>query len=151
MIKRLYGWNLAAIAAVFSILLLGQSAFATPMDDGIKAYNAKNYRAALTHFGNAGRLKPTDPTVYYYLGLCYQGMRQTALARQNFEWVAANAGNSQIGAQAQMALAQLNKSNPGQGTSTVQITMSPGATATASGPSEPIVGRLKILEFWTSW
>lgn len=146
-----HGWSLA-LSVLLGLTFCAPSVLAGPLEDGIKAYNAKQYKQALGYFGAAGRQAPGNPQVYYYLGLCYQGMHQYALARQHFEWVANNCGSTPVGIQARTALNQVNKLSPGSAQSggSVSSAGGGGAQQSASGfpaPSQPVSGRLRVLEF----
>ncbi len=150
MIDRARYWKKLSLGVACALLIGTQSVLAGPLEEGKKAYAAKRYSDALKYFGEAGRQTPSNPEIYYYLGLTYEGMHQYGMARQNLQWVAGAAGNSAIGVQAQQALAQLEKTHPapaGQ-QSQMQVQQSLGQAA-ATRPQ--IAGRLRVYEFWTKW
>lgn len=154
MIGRVGYWEKLGVALSCALLIGAQAVLAGPLDDGKKAYAARRYSEALTYFGQAGRQTPSNPEVYYYLGLTYQGMHQYAMARQNFQWVAGAAGNSPIGMQAQQALAQLDKTHPapaGQQTAQTQQAQMQASGQSSAAAGQQIAGRLTVYEFWTSW
>lgn len=152
MVERSHHWKKLSMGLSLTLIVGTQAVLAGPIDEGKKAYAAKRYSEALNYFGQAGRQTPSNPEVYYYLGLTYQSMHQYTMARQNFQWVAGAAGNSAIGLQAQQALAQLEKTHPapaGQHSPGQQAQQAAGQPGGATGPQ--IAGRLKVYEFWTSW
>lgn len=134
----------------------------------MKAYKAGNYKEALKHFADQGAKSPADPTLHYYIGLCYQGMNQTALAIREFEWVTARAPSAPIGKQAHQALVQLVKyktqSSPqaagtaltlSQRADGTVVAANPLANATANAAPTASVARvarkLKVYDFYTDW
>jgi hypothetical protein len=56
--------------------------------DGMRAYGAHLYPQALAIFSTASRKNYGDAKLHYYMGLCYQRMNQSLLARQQYQWVA---------------------------------------------------------------
>jgi tetratricopeptide (TPR) repeat protein len=125
---------------------------------GVAEYNAHHYKVALGYFANAARANPRDYNSYYYLGLCYQGLNQMTMARQNFEWVARSCPNPTLRTQAMQAASQIAdhaaanaaRQQTGSGLDpgyTVALTMQQAAPAANSGPK--ITGRLQVVEWYT--
>ncbi len=144
-----------ASIAVASCLFVATSVTAAPgsFESGVQAYKARQYSVAMNHFNAAAATSPNDVTLHYYMGLCYQGMNQIALAKQQYEWVAASGGNSVIANNARTALQQLSAYRGGAqptGRSTAGTVGGEQPTLLASaGPKAS--GRLKVIEFYTDW
>lgn len=145
-------WFLLLLA--FSSLFPAWSAPPPGFREDVAAYNAKQYRQALTYFAQAGQAAPTDPMLHYYMGLTYQGLNQMTLARQQYEWVVACKSNPALSQQASSALQNLSRYQPSRAgsvsTAPATGTRSPSSSH-SSGPVTPISGRLKILYFSTDW
>jgi thioredoxin-like negative regulator of GroEL len=137
---------------------------ATPMDQGMKEYKAGNYKEALKHFANQGAKAPADPTLHYYIGLCYQGLNQSALAIREFEWVSARAPSAPIGKQAHQALVQLvkYKSQTSPQAAGTALTLSQRADGTVVAANQTtnvastasvarVARKLKVYDFYTDW
>jgi len=140
--------------AFLAVLFIQPAAESRSADfsDGITAYNSQQYSSALSHFSRAAQAAPADPTIRYYLGLCYQGMNQTDLACAQYEWVA-RVSSGVLRTQASAALANLqkhvsNRNREGSSPDTRRANTSANGTK-SSGTT--VRGRLKILEFYTDW
>ncbi len=128
-------------------------------DQGVQLYNSRQYARALSQFQQAARVAPQDAATHYYMGLCYQCLNQVALATQQYQWVASTSRNPSLRSQSQAALAQLshyqaNRSYSGSGVtaaSSQNASTRQPAPAAAGAQKPRASGRLKILEFWTSW
>lgn len=150
-------WTAVALAIVCSSSPL--SAAPAAFADGVKAYNARQYSVALGYFGEAARTAPSDPSVHYYMGLCYQGTNQMSQARQQYEWVATQGSNPALRGQALAALGQLSQYKKtwqsSNGTSAASNSLRsvapPPKTAGGNSPPPPMVGKMQILEFYTDW
>lgn len=59
----------------------------TLLNAGIKSYNDKDLKGALERFNRVVQENPDLPTAYYYRGLTYLGMNQSAEAKADFEKV----------------------------------------------------------------
>jgi thiol-disulfide isomerase/thioredoxin len=122
--------------------------------NALRSYNAHQYSAALDQLCAVEKSAPSDASVHYYKGLCYQAMNQMSLAKQEYSWVAAyGAGSWKTNAQA--ALQNLQKypksyqsSNSSYGARTGGTT---AATTASTGADSGLKGRLKILEFSAVW
>jgi hypothetical protein len=150
-------WPHAIAAVFFTLVLTAPVGLSAPAgyDQGVQAYKSRQYNVALGFFSNAARSAPADPAVHYYMGLCYQGMNQMTLAKQQYEWVAGYGSNAQLRSQAQAALGQLSKystSYAGSSSSPVVAMAGSHGGGGQSAPSGPkLSGRLQILEFYTDW
>jgi len=151
-------WTAVAFAIVCSSSPL--SAAPSGFAEGVKAYNARQYSVALGHFNAAARTAPRDPSVHYYMGLCYQGTNQMSLARQQYEWVASQGANPGLRGQALAALGQLanyktswQSSNTSAATATSLRNFTPPSKVSGGSNSPPkaMVGRLHVMEFYTDW
>lgn len=160
--------NRTALALlVFAAITCG-SALATPpaantsaLDLAIADYKAKHFAVALSKFREIVGKSPTNDSARYYMALCYQGMNQMSLARQQYEWVASN-GREPLRSYAQSGLTQISKfpnsySSASSSVSSVAGTPSLTSAARASSPTRTaalapkISGKLKVLEFSTTW
>ncbi len=140
------------------------AAFALPsqFDQAVQEYKAKHFAIALGKFKELSAKSPADGNARYYMALCYQGMNQMSLAKQQYEWVANN-GRDPLRSYAQSGLIQLSKfpSSYSSSASSLSTLASSGpsltAAARASSPTRgaavapKISGKLKVLEFSTSW
>ncbi|HEY9792988.1 MAG TPA: hypothetical protein V6D22_21480 [Candidatus Obscuribacterales bacterium] len=113
---------------------------------GVQAYNAHQYKQALSYFSNAERGVPTSPEVHYYLGLCYQSLNQMSLARQQYQWVVQQADNPTLRGEATAALQQITRY---VASSPTQHSELPKQATLPSGPK--LNGRLQVMEFYADW
>lgn len=118
--------------------------------DGVKSYQARRYNEALSKFGSAEQKSPTDATIHYYMGLCYQGMNQMGLARQEYAFVASRATGA-LQRQAQYGLSNLSRYQSGSAVASTASASGASKSNTAGAPEAKFKGRLKIYEFTTSW
>jgi thiol-disulfide isomerase/thioredoxin len=114
---------------------------------GVSAYQQHQYKIALNKFSCAAAQSPRDPVTHYYLGLCYQGMNQMSLARQEFAYVA-NFGSGPLRTQAAAALQNLGHYQTTFSSASAAL---PGRAAPPAAPANRIQGRLKVLDFCASW
>lgn len=153
-------------ATLLSILacLAFEAQAATPYAQAISDFQARKYAQALSGFQNASRSNPSDPLCHYYMALCYQYMNQVGLACKEYQWVASNSRDLKLKAQAQAGLTQLSRYQSqraqsgssstgakGAGTNSNLRSGSAGPGAQAQASSSFARGRLKVLEFSTSW
>jgi tetratricopeptide (TPR) repeat protein len=147
------------------LLLIATLAYAMPVfaaapgfAEGVRAYNTRQYRQALTYFQQAARVAPTDPLIHYYLGLSYQGINQMTLAKQEYAYVA-QSSNRQIAAQASTALTNLSSyrtaysgsGHSGSASSSTALASSIQPSSGSSSSPVKISGRLQILYFTADW
>lgn len=86
------------------------NAYSARLSQGIGLFNQKHYDKALPVLKKAVRDNPLDANGHYYLGLCYQELKQNSLARQHFQWVVdAGKSNLKLKRNAQIALDHLSK------------------------------------------
>ena len=117
----------------------------------MKSYGARRYSEAINQFGAAEKQYPTDPSIHYYMGLCYQAQNQMSLAKQEFAWVGQN-GSGVLRNQANTALQNISRYTSQTSTEVAVAPANDGFTATKVPKIEKkFQGRLKVLEFSTSW
>ena len=138
----------------FVLLCLGiasTEAIAAPagFDDAVRAYSSRQYAAALSRFQQVARTAPSDALTHYYMGLCYQGLNQFSMAKQQYEWVYAVSKDSGLRTSCSQALSQLGRYQ------SQKITGYAGSSfgSPAGGRSSAVraSGRLKVIEFYTDW
>lgn len=97
----------AALGLALAIWLGGSPSFADPVfDAGVKLYSAKNYRGAAQQFEKALQAQPTNPNLLYYCALSHYMSNNGARARQLFQYLSDNFGNTQQGQLARSVLAR---------------------------------------------
>lgn len=154
MIDRSLLNRLFALSVTIMCLVSAAPAQAGGLNNGIELYNAGKYGQALPVLEAAVRANPYDPAGHYYLGLCYQGLKQSSLARQHFQWVAANSRDQTLRAYAEKAMGSYV---PPKASGSLSTTAAPSASssgaaaATASEARAKQLGRCKVLMFETSW
>lgn len=119
-------------------------------DQAVQNYKAKRYSQAIAGFQTFSQANPSDAMSHYYMALCYQGMNQMALAKQQYEWVSANARDPNLRSYAATGLSGLGKIKstftPSNSGPVIPASFSrPGSGAVS------IAGRLKVIEFYTEW
>ena len=126
-----------------------------PQAEGTRLYNQRQYNAALAQFGSAMRSDPNNPLLHYYVALCYQGMNQMSLARQQYEWVASASRDATLRAQASAALSNLSRYKTSSGSSSGMAIGQGGPVIASAGVSHSggskLKGRLKVFDFYTDW
>lgn len=156
--------SLGLLVAMVSVLS-STPAFGAPpgFDDGVKAYNSRQYSNALARFQQVARSAPSDALNRYYMGLCYQGLNQFALAKQQYEYVYATSRDSSLRASCSRALSGLGRYQSQKSSGSVSSTQatsgkSPGNFGDAlafdplnRGPAVKASGRLKVIEFYADW
>lgn len=78
----LLGLALAGTSSGFISLLPCHSQANTDYLEGTRLYASKQYRAALVKFQQTLKAYPNDGSTYYYMGVCYQQLRDTANAKR---------------------------------------------------------------------
>lgn len=129
--------------------------------DGIRLYNEKHYKEALTRFEEVDRARgSTDATAHYYMGLCCVGLKLNERAIQHFRQAANYAGDPQMKEMAEKGMNALKRAAPPP--STVQSRhgdagmpepsdSSSSSTETSSSSSTKLSAPIKkIVEFYCS-
>lgn len=117
-------------------------------EQAVQLYKSRQYASALAGFQAVLKTYPRDASTHYYMALCYQGMNQVSLARQQYEWVAAS-NDPTLRSFASSGLAQLQKF---PSTYSGAIAAAPTNLASRIASAAPRVnGRLKVIEFYTDW
>jgi thioredoxin-like negative regulator of GroEL len=122
-------------------------------------FQAKHYAQALNGFQTVSRANPTDANSHYYMALCYQYMNQVAQATKEYQWVATYSRDARLKAQAQAGLAQMGRYQSARSTQVASASVgsssaSGGSSASAMQSSKPSPysrGKLKVIEFNTTW
>lgn len=140
-----------ALLSVVCLLPLAVGAAPAGFDDGVKAYNARQYANALARFQQAARVAPTDPLTHYYMGLSYQGLNQFSLAKQQYEYVYATSKNNGLRASCSAALASLSRYQSQKITGSGYAIASASAGRAGGGGGVRASGRLKVIEFYADW
>jgi tetratricopeptide (TPR) repeat protein len=70
-----------------AMLFYGAAAFASPLDEGIQAYNTHNYRKALSFFNQAIESNPANALPHYYKANTLLELSQTAQAMIEYKEV----------------------------------------------------------------
>jgi tetratricopeptide (TPR) repeat protein len=117
--------------------------------EGVRLYGAGQYSQAANKLSEAARQEPTNPSIHYYLGLCYQNMNQMALAKQEYDWVARAGSDARLRYQATVALSNLARYRGGA--TSQSATTSNASRMIASAPSSDKARRLKVVEYYTDW
>jgi predicted aspartyl protease len=101
-------WSLPALLAVLVLVVFSTTAAdAEPhFDQGVKYYQAGNYKAANENFARIGGAD-SQPTVLYYQALCNQQMGNNTAALQLYKKINNNFPNSQEAKLSQQYLARL--------------------------------------------
>lgn len=91
---------------------LGQSlvpAWAGDFDEGVKLYQANNFKGALPYFEKASRDFPNSWQVRFYLGHTYFALGKMMAARGQYEFVQNSSADAAVKTQAQDALSKVCK------------------------------------------
>lgn len=143
------------LCAIMMPINLSVSAASADLSRGIEFYNAGKYSQSLPLLEAAVRANPYDDSSHYYLGLCYQSLKQITLAKAHFQWVAANGRNPTLRAYAAKTMAHYG--SPVEATSataSAAASTAPANTQTAQQTADAKIkqlGRCKVLMFETSW
>ena len=148
-------------ALLITISLNGHASAGQPpgvtFAQAVQAYKARQYSRALASFQEVARQVPSDAQTHYYMGLCYQGMNQMSLAKQEYSWVASSSNNAMLRTQSQQALANLGRYQTTRSGSVAAAPPAPGRPGTAPaaggrpGGQQRLSGKLKVIEFETNW
>lgn len=103
----------------------------TALQDGIKLYNAKQYRQSLGRLSTA-LAESNSPTVLYYAALCYSQLGDKEHAKQYYELLRSNFPGSPESELAKEGLRLLEAPPP-----TVNVTAPPSASSAASDKVPP--------------
>jgi thiol-disulfide isomerase/thioredoxin len=130
------------------------------LNKGVELYNAGKYSQSLPLLEAAVRTSPYDASGHYYLGLCYQALKQNSLARPHFEWVAKNARDLTLRSYAEKAVGSfiapratgsgISSTGGAQPTTQSAQAIQPAAASNSESQSKQL-GRCKVLMFETSW
>ena len=117
-------------------------------DQAVQQYKAHHFSQALPGFQAEVKRSPSNALAHYYMALCYQGMNQMALAKQEYQWVATS-NNSQLRSLASAGLTQIARfpSSVAGSTSAATPRSTGSVQVTASAPK--VVGRLKVIDWYT--
>jgi len=75
---------------------------------GEMAVRQRDYRSAISHFGKALEVDPTEAALYFNIGLIYsRELKDFRLARKNFQSCIRFAGGTELAERAQAELEQL--------------------------------------------
>jgi predicted aspartyl protease len=99
----------AALALTVCLCAAGRSLADGAFEAGVKLYNQKAYRAALSHFESCLGADGNQATAVYYQGLCYQQLGDFARAKQIYRAVCRQYGGTP---EARMAGAFLKRVDP---------------------------------------
>ncbi|MDX1989290.1 MAG: hypothetical protein SFV17_21570 [Candidatus Obscuribacter sp.] len=94
------------------VLVSGQCiapALAGDFDEGVKLYQASNFRGALPYFEKAARDFPTSWQVRFYLGHTYFALGKMTAARSQYEYVQNSGADAAAKSQAEDALNKVCK------------------------------------------
>ena len=116
----------------------------------VAAFKSKDYKSSLNYCNQAIRANPTDIGAHYYKALSLHYMNQISQAKQEYEWVA-KTGNNSLAANAQKALAGLEKRNSSYQGSSGSSSASSGSSSSSGGYSRYSSRKPKVLDFYTTW
>ncbi len=112
--------QLSLVIAIVGINLCAPAySQASGPEQASKLYKEGQYAAAASAFEATLKSNPNDALSHYYLGLCYQQLRQYSSASSQYKWVATNAQKQDLkdlGAKALQQISSLSK--PSNGAST---------------------------------
>jgi tetratricopeptide (TPR) repeat protein len=77
--------------------------------DPVALYNQRQYRQALAKFKEAAKKNPKDSKAHYYMAMCYQGMNQIKIARDEYMWVYQNANDQRMRYNSWAALSNIER------------------------------------------
>ena len=70
-------------------------------NEGVQAYNHRQYSQALSKFSELERLGQGSELVHYYMALSYQGLNQISMAKAEYSFVSARARDAGLRVNAQ--------------------------------------------------
>lgn len=156
----------ALAASLMALLWLSLPCRASEFDQAIADYKAHRYSQAIAAFQTISSKYPGDAKSHYYMGLCYQGLNQMTLAKQHYQWVVAYSKDASLKSYSQSALAQLGRyptsvagsptvssssSSAGRSGSVPALGNLLAGMPGVAGAAPKISGRLKVIDFSTSW
>lgn len=109
------------------------------IDQAVTAFKAGHTQDALTRFQMLLKSNPSNVTVHYYLGQCYQNLNQPEKAKSEFQWVVSNGKDKAATEDSKKRLASLAK------TSARPAASAPVAAAGA------LTGRPSVIDFFAVW
>ncbi|HMP54681.1 MAG TPA: thioredoxin family protein [Candidatus Melainabacteria bacterium] len=139
------------IIALSSVAFAQGSGKEASLASAVAAFKSKDYKSALNYCNQAIRANPTDVGAHYYKALSLHYMNQISQAKQEYEWVA-KTGNNSLAANAQKALAGLEKrSSSYQGSGSSSASSGTTSTSSSGGYSRYSSRKPKVLDFYTTW
>lgn len=114
-------------------------------------FQAKKYSSALTGFQKVASSNRADVLSHYYMALCYQNTNQMGLAAREYQWVATYSKDPALKTKAGAGAAQLSRYQTSRADNRILQTQTTSATPAAGSKSQYSRGRLKVMEFYTSW
>ena len=157
------GTVLSTVLLVLLVAVLAPVSFAgassgVTFQQALGDFQAKRFSQALSKFQTISRENRSDILSHYYIALCYQNMNQVALALPEYQWVATYSKDPSLRSKAQAGAAQLaryqstrNDSSPSSSYSAFDPMGASAALATGKRKSNYSSGRLKVIEFYTTW
>jgi Spy/CpxP family protein refolding chaperone len=140
--KTKLGVSSAKFALVFFMASSLQAAYAGSLEDGIKLYNAKDYKGAKPHFETAARNSPMSWQAHFYLASTMMATGDLQGARNEFSTASKITTNPEIGRRCREGLDRVNKmlagaSNAGtaRGGASSVVTSSSSSTGSAYSPA----------------
>ena len=106
--RRRLGFG-ARMAAILLVVSSCQTAYAGSLEDGIKLYNAKDYRGAKPHFETAARNSPMSWQAHFYLASSMMATGDLQGARNEFTTASKITTNPEIGRRCREGLERVNK------------------------------------------
>lgn len=128
-----------AVVLLQCVALLPVNAAPNAYESGVRAFKDGKHELATKFFQAAAQTQPTNPSIRYYLGMCYQSMSKNDRARKEYEYVA-KTGTGSLPA---LATAALQKLGPAPA--------STSASSVSSNGMPKIKGQLHVLDFYTVW
>lgn len=122
----------AKLAALLLMASSCQAAHAGSLEDGIKLYNAKDYRGAKPHFETAARNSPMSWQAHFYLASSMMATGDLQGARNEFTTASKITTNPEIGRRCREGLERVNKMLAG---GSAPSTAGSGTTGTSSSSS----------------
>jgi thiol-disulfide isomerase/thioredoxin len=152
---RVFGQALIVSALFIYSTVAVAIASTSDLSKGVELYNAGKYSQSLPLLEAAVRANPYDDSSHYYLGLCYQSLKQITLAKSHFQWVATNARNATVRSYAAKAMAAYSApttaSNSNASEAQPAKQTSQQMVVQAADTKIKQLGRCKVLMFETSW
>lgn len=106
--KRRFVEPVLMIGAIAMLIAPSAQAAESAFQQGVKLYNAKNYRAAYTSLEQCLKKSPDDVNALYYEALCCYQLRDVQGAKLRYQRIIEVASNSQAAGMARTALINLD-------------------------------------------